>query len=118
MSKSDIQLLRHILDEISFVLTNADGKDAQTIQRDPVLSRAVIRSLEIIGEASSQLSPEFKDRYADVEWRKISDTRNRLIHNYMGVDYEIVSNIIEDKLPELEQKLRVIVAENPYAGDQ
>lgn len=112
MSKSNIQLLRHILDEISFVLQNAGDKDAYSIQHDPVLSRAVIRSLEIIGEASSQLTQDFRDQYPDVEWRKISDTRNRLIHNYMGVDYDIVWNIIEDKLPDLEQKLRAIVTEN------
>lgn len=49
---------------------------------DPVLSRAIIRSLEIIGEASAKVDPDFKSKYPNVEWRKMSNTRNRLIHDY------------------------------------
>lgn len=108
MFKSNIELLRHILIEISFILKSTEGKDAVSLQNDPVLSRAVIRSLEIIGEASSKLDSEFKSRYSQIEWRKISDTRNRLIHNYMGVDFEIVWNIITETLPILHKTLNLL----------
>ncbi len=112
MCKSNIELLRHILDEIVFILENTKDKNSTLIKDDPLLSRAVVRSLEIIGEASRKLDATFIMRYHHIEWRKISDTRNRLIHNYMGVDYDIVWNIITDKLPTLQLELESIVQEN------
>ncbi|MGS2760799.1 HepT-like ribonuclease domain-containing protein [Sinomicrobium sp. M5D2P9] len=113
MLLSNIELLKHIQDEILFVLKTTSGKNKDEFISDPVLSRAVIRSLEIIGEASTKLSPGFKAQYPDVEWRKISDTRNRLIHDYFGVDYDIVWNIITDKLPDLKENIQNIITENP-----
>ena len=68
MLPSDVELLRHILDEISFVLDNSASKNKDDVVNDPVLSRAVIRSLEIIGEASTKITPEFKALYPHVEW--------------------------------------------------
>lgn len=79
---------------------------------DPVLSRAIIRSLEIIGEASAKVDPDFKSIYPNVEWRKMSNTRNRLIHDYFGVDYDIVWDIIVSKLPDLEVDIEAIISEN------
>ncbi|MEE1943616.1 HepT-like ribonuclease domain-containing protein [Pedobacter sp. KR3-3] len=78
-----------MLDEVSFVLGATQGKEKDHVVNDPVLSRALIRSLEIIGEASAKVDPEFKSLYPNVEWRKMSNTRNRLIHDYFGVDYDI-----------------------------
>ncbi|WP_157544022.1 HepT-like ribonuclease domain-containing protein [Mucilaginibacter paludis] len=88
------------------------GKEQNEIVTDPILSRAVIRSLEIIGEASSKLNPEFKAMYPHVEWRKITNTRHRLIHDYFGVDYDIVWNIITDKLPILKVYIDGIISEH------
>lgn len=79
---------------------------------DPVLSRAIIRSLEIIGEASTKIDDEFKSIYPNIEWRKMSNTRNRLIHDYFGVDYDIVWDIIVSKLPDLEAEIQAIISEN------
>jgi uncharacterized protein with HEPN domain len=112
MSLSDLELLKHILDEISFVLTATAGKDKETVISDPVLSRAVIRSLEIIGEACTKLDPDFKAIHPHIEWRKLSGTRNRLIHDYFGVDYDIVWDIIVTKLPALDEGIREIITGN------
>jgi len=79
---------------------------------DPVLSRAIIRSLEIIGEASTKIDDDFKSIYPNIEWRKMSNTRNRLIHDYFGVDYDIVWDIIVSKLPDLEAEIQAIISEN------
>ena len=79
MLPSNYELLRHILDEIEFVLENTKSKTERTVTSDPVLSRAIIRSLEIIGEASNKLTPEFKSLHSNIEWRKITSTRNKLI---------------------------------------
>jgi uncharacterized protein with HEPN domain len=97
MLPSNIELLRHILDEIAFVIENTSGKQEAVVTADPVLSRAIIRSLEIIGEASVKLSSEFKETHSEIEWKKITNTRNRLIHDYFGVDYEIIWDIVVTK---------------------
>ncbi|WEK20515.1 MAG: DUF86 domain-containing protein [Candidatus Pedobacter colombiensis] len=112
MLPSNIELLNHILDEISFVLNAVKGKEKDFVINDPVLSRAIIRSLEIIGEASAKVEPDFKLEHPQVEWRKMSNTRNRLIHDYFGVDYDIVWDIITSKLPDLEQAIQAIISEN------
>lgn len=111
MLLSNIELLNHILDEVSFVLNAVKGKEKDFVINDPVLSRAIIRSLEIIGEASAKVDPDFKLEHPEVGWREMSNTRNRLIHDYFGVDYDIVWDIIISKLPDLEQAVKSIVSE-------
>lgn len=109
MSPSNYELLNHILDEINFILESTSGKDYDSAINDPVLSRAIIRSLEIIGEASNKIDPDFRASNPHVEWRKITNTRHRLIHDYFGVDYEIVWNIIVEKLPELKVDIQQLM---------
>ncbi len=62
---------------------------------------AVIRNFEIIGEAANRLSDDFKITYSNVNWFRIRGFRNRIIHDYMGIDYQIVWNIIENDLDRL-----------------
>lgn len=112
MLPSNIELLNHILDEVSFVLNAVKGKEKDFVINDPVLSRAIIRSLEIIGEASAKVDPDFKLQHPQVEWKKMSNTRHRLIHDYFGVDYDIVWDIITSKLPDLEQTIQAIISED------
>jgi uncharacterized protein with HEPN domain len=102
---SDLELLRHIYDEVDFILKTISGKSKDELVTDPILSRAVIRSLEIVGEAATKISDEFKATYPHIEWRKMSATRNRLIHDYFGVDYDIIWSIIETKLPDLKDNI-------------
>ena len=111
MSVSNLNLLRHILDEINFILKATEGKTKEAAVSDPVLSRALIRSLEIIGEASRKIEEAFKSKYPEVEWKKMAGTRNRLIHDYFGVDYDIVYDIIENKLPKLKILITSIINE-------
>ncbi|HMG11248.1 MAG TPA: DUF86 domain-containing protein [Mucilaginibacter sp.] len=112
MLPSEFELLKHILDEISFVLKATAGKDKESVIDDPVLSRAIIRSLEIIGEVCTKLDPDFKATYPHIEWRKMSGTRNRLIHDYFGVDYDIVWDIIITKLPVLNDDIQEVFDKN------
>jgi len=97
--------------KLSSVLKATGGKDKETVINDPVLSRAVIRSLEIIGEASNKLDPDFKTEHPEIEWRKIIGTRHKLIHDYLGVDYDIVWDIISNKLPDLLDFIEQIIEE-------
>lgn len=109
MLPSNLELLRHILDEAAFVLGATEGKDKDEVISDPLLSRAIIRSLEIIGEACTKLNPDFKALHPQIEWRKMAGTRNRLIHDYFGVDYDIVWDIIISKLPPLKENIEEII---------
>jgi uncharacterized protein with HEPN domain len=111
MFASNNELLRHIQDETDFVLNAVDGKEKDAVINNPVLCRAIIRSLEIIGEAATKLDIEFKAKYPHVEWKKMAGTRSRLIHDYFGVDYDIVWNIIQTKLPDLQFQVANILKE-------
>ncbi len=70
---------------------------------------AIIRNLEIIGEATKRLSKPLKEQYPDIPWRSIAGLRDVLIHDYMGVDLESVWNVIENDLPPLKEQLMIIL---------
>ncbi len=109
MSKSWIEFLRHILDESKFVIDNTKDIDYDSFCEDEILKRAVVRSIEIIGEATKKIDEETREKYSTIEWKLMAKTRDKLIHHYFGVDYEIVWNIIEHKLPELIYQIEEIL---------
>ncbi len=74
---------------------------------------AIIRNLEIIGEATKRLSNPLKDSYPNIPWRNIAGLRDVLIHDYMGVDLESVWNVVENDLPPLKEQLRIILTDLP-----
>lgn len=67
-----------------------------------------MRNFEVIGEAVKQLSPDLRDQYAEVEWRRVAGFRDVLIHNYMGVDLDEVWNVIEKDLPRLKRTVKAM----------
>lgn len=93
MSLSPHEYLKHILDEIDYILPQTTKTDFQSFLRDETLQRAFVRSLEIIGEAAKKLPDSMRAGYPDVEWRKVTGMRDRLIHDYFGVDHTIVWDV-------------------------
>ena len=75
---------------------------------DSKTADAVVRNFEIIGEAANRLPEDFREKYPEIDWHRIRGFRNRIIHDYFGIDYAIVWKIKETYLPELLQKLRNI----------
>ena len=110
MLNSNLELLRHIKDEVDFVLTHTEGKLQDEVMDDAVLCRAIIRSIEIIGEASKKLEEDFKSGHPEIEWKKMARTRDRVIHHYFGVDYDIIWDIIQTKLPDLQERIDAILS--------
>ena len=110
MPLSAREYLQHVLDEIAYVLKSSQGLDKAAFVQDETLKRAYVRSIEVIGEAIKQMPEAFRQKYGAVEWRAIAGMRDRLIHGYFGVDYEIVWDVITNKLPELEQEIQQIIA--------
>jgi len=109
MLASNLELVQHILVETAFIILHTNNKSKEDVINDDVLCRAVVRSLEIIGEASKKLDEEFKSTYNHIEWKKLAGTRDKLIHDYFGIDYDIVWDIIETKIQNLDYFLRQIV---------
>ena len=109
MSLSPRELIRHILDEIDYILTQIPNTDFDSFVKNATLKRAFVRSIEIIGEASKKLSEDVKSKQPDIEWRKVAGMRDRLIHDYFGVDYTIVWDVATTKLPDLREKLQSLL---------
>ncbi len=82
------------------------GLDKAQFLQDDKTYDAVIRNLEIIGEAARRLPPDFTGRYPEIPWRQMGGMRNRIVHDSMWVDLEIVWNVIEFSLPDLDRRLR------------
>lgn len=111
MSRSPLEYLRHILDEIEYVSDRVEGLSYGEFVTDETLRRAFVRSLEIIGEAAKKVPDDFKQKHSVVEWRAIAGMRDRLIHGYFGVDYEIVWDVVIRKLPLLKEAIERIIVE-------
>lgn len=102
MNKDQI-LLKHIRDEIDFIQGQFPPNNKKNLLNDPVLQRATIRSFEIIGEAVKNLSHDFKEDNPQISWKEIAGMRDKLIHHYFGVDWDIVWEVINTRIPELER---------------
>jgi uncharacterized protein with HEPN domain len=109
MSPWPLEYLRHMLDEIDYLLGATESFDQRTFAQNETLKRACVRSLEIIGEAIKQISDEIRAQYPQVQWRAIAGMRDRLIHGYFSVDYDIVWDVIANKIPELKTQIEEIL---------
>ena len=107
--RPSINFCKHVLVEADYLLAASLSTTRETFLADETLKRAFVRSLEIIGEAVKQIPEDFRARYPQVEWRKMAGTRDKLIHDYLGVDYELVWDIVLNKIPALRKAMEEIV---------
>ena len=104
--RSDQDLIEDILICLSKIRTYLSGMSYNDFLTDPKTQDAVIRNIEIIGEASKKLSGELRGQYSNIPWKMIAGTRDRLIHGYFGVNIDIVWEIAALNVPDLERDIK------------
>jgi uncharacterized protein with HEPN domain len=98
----------HMREQIEKIKTYTAGMTMDQLSSDEKTTDAVIRCLQIIGEAAKKVPPDIQSLYPAIEWKKIAGLRDVLVHDYDGVDTEIVHGILNQRLPALEEKLAKI----------
>ena len=109
MHKEPANYLKHIYDECSYLLIVSEELTKDMLLDNETLKRAIVRSLEIIGEASKKIPADFKVKWADIEWKNMAGMRDRLIHDYFGVNYSIVWDVVKNKIPHLHQQIKTVL---------
>jgi uncharacterized protein with HEPN domain len=111
MRETDAIRLRHMLDAARDAMAFAASKGSQDLATDRMFALAVVKSIEIIGEAATAVSTAGRSAYPSIPWRQIIGTRNRLIHSYFEIDYDIVWDTVTRDLPPLVAQLQQILAD-------
>ena len=88
--KSNEVFLRHVLDELTSLSEHTRGLSFDDFMNDAVLKRACVRSFEIMGEAVKNISPDFRRKHKEIDWKNIAGMRDKLIHQYFGVNWNIL----------------------------
>ena len=108
---SDKQRLEHILDAIELVQRSTTGIGLEQFEADFILHTAVLKWVEIIGESSYYIDRTLKSLHGEVEWRKIEGMRHVLVHEYFGVDIQMVWNVVQNFIPKLKIDIENILKE-------
>jgi uncharacterized protein with HEPN domain len=123
MSFESRDYLRHILVEVDYLVARSAGLSYGEFAVDETLRRAFVRSLEIIGEAAKHVSEDFRAQHPALEWRAMAGMRDRLIHDYFGVDFELVWDVVHSASPNSARRSlrssdldRPLTAFEPSAG--
>lgn len=112
MIKDNFNYLNHILTSISRIQEYTRDKEFSDMVSNHMILDAVIRQIEIIGEATGKISNDFKVKYNDVPWMDMKGMRNKLIHDYFNVNIRHVWNVVSQDIPELKVMLEKIFDEN------
>lgn len=108
--KSDKVCLYHIRDAISQVLKYVDGISEQEFYQNSLVKDAVIRNLEVIGEASKKVSKETRNQYPNIPWSRMTGMRDKLIHDYISVDVKVIWKVIQESMPTLRKDIEVLLS--------
>ena len=118
MSKRDHKLfMTDIRDCANRILDYTTGKSFDDFLQNQMLIDAVVRNLEIIGEAVKNIPEVTRQKYSHVEWKKMAGLRNTVIHEYFGIDFEILWDIVQNKIPDLLVKIQEVLKKESVSGE-
>lgn len=117
MSFEPREFLRHILDEAEYLASLSATLTREQLDEDPTLQRAIVRSIEVIGEASKKVPANVRAAHPQIEWKAMAGMRDRLIHDYFGVDHDIVWDVLKNKIPRLRTELVRVLNNTGSAGE-
>ena len=109
--KNDLNFIEHILDSIDAIEKFSNNIEKETLISNRLKRSAIIREIEIVGEAVKYISKELKDKHNYIQWKEIVGTRDKMIHHYFGVDIDIVWGILKSDLPILKKQIQKIKKE-------
>ncbi|MCK5299965.1 MAG: DUF86 domain-containing protein [Candidatus Aenigmarchaeota archaeon] len=109
MKKDDSVFISHILDSIQKIEEFTENVSKEDFFDSVLLQDAIMRRIEIIGEASKNVSDSLKSKYPEIPWTEMARTRDKLIHGYFGIDLDLTWDIVEEDISELKDKIKVIV---------
>lgn len=112
MSRHDPKVrIHHMLDHAREAVEMTQDRSRTDLDTDRMLNLALVRLMEIVGEAAARVPEAFRSRYPQVPWRDVADLRNRLIHGYDTIDFDILWTIIQTDFPPLIEQLQGIIDE-------
>jgi uncharacterized protein with HEPN domain len=109
--RGDREFISDIKEAMERIKKYTTGMSYETFLQDTKTQDAVVRNIEIIGEAAKNLSTNFRKKYMQMDWKKIAGMRDKIIHFYFGVKWDIVWAVIKDKIPTLSEQINSIVNE-------
>lgn len=109
MNKKDEVRLRDMLDAARKGVSFSDGKTREMLDEDDMFAFALIKAIEIVGEAASRITTETRETYTQIAWKGIIGMRNKTVHDYLSVDHDLVWETATTRLPELISQLEAIL---------
>lgn len=105
-------LINDIKDSIAKIEEYVAGADKELFSKDYKSQDAVLKRIEIIGEAAKNLPPDFRNSVSEIPWKQVAGMRDILVHDYFGVDVNKVWNVVKNDIPDLKQKIYEIKFDN------
>ena len=110
-ANKDNTRLEHIVQAIERIKRYTNGKRLDDLVEDDMMYYAVVKNMEIIGEASNLLTDDFKNVHSETPWKQITGMRNYIVHEYFQVDNTVIWDVIQNDLPQLEQQVKEYLKE-------
>jgi uncharacterized protein with HEPN domain len=114
--RDDTIAVRHMLEHAREALGAVHGRTRNDLDGDHLFALALVKLVEIIGEAAKRVSAPVQKRHGQIPWSQIVGTRNRLVHGYDQIDFDVLWRIIHDELPSLINQLEAVLAEESPSG--
>lgn len=112
MNEADRVRLTHMLDAVRAAEEFAQGQTRVALEQDRKLAFALVRAIEIVGEAATKVSPETQQAISDIPWKSITGMRHKIVHDYFDIDYDVVWKTVVERMPELRSILESILSAN------